>query len=150
MRLVASALMVATLFVVAGPVTAQQPSPIILTPDQITFGPPRPTGTRWAVLEGDPEKPGPFTMRSMLPANLTVPPHFHPVTEYVTVLSGTLYVGLGERFTARAMKAVPAGGFIVLPPKTAHYLMARDETTIQIQMTGPLILTYIEDPSKTK
>jgi quercetin dioxygenase-like cupin family protein len=150
MRLVASVFMVATLFVVAGPVTAQQPSPIILTPDQITFGPPRPTGTRWAVLEGDPEKPGPFTIRSMLPANLTVAPHVHTTTEYLTVLSGIVYVGIGEKFTAREMKALPSGGFFMVPAGTPMYLMTREEATIQVQMIGPLVITYVEDPTKPK
>ncbi len=149
MRFVARALVLTMLLVAAGPVTAQQ-SAIVLTPDQIMFGPTRPTGTRWAVIEGDPEKPGPITMRVMLPANWTVAPHVHTTTEYVTVLTGTLYVGTGEKFTASEMKAVPSGGFVMVPAKTPMYLMTREEATIQVQMIGPLVTTYVEDPAKPK
>jgi hypothetical protein len=48
------------------------------------------------VLEGDPGKKGAITLRLQFPANYTVPPHLHSMTERVTVLSGTLQVGRGD------------------------------------------------------
>ena len=92
-------------------------------------------------------------MSPSLPANWTIAPHTHPAMEYLRVLSGTLYVGTGEKFTASEMRTLPAGGFIVMPPKSPHYFMVRDETTIQVQMIGPLVITYVnpaDDPTKTK
>jgi quercetin dioxygenase-like cupin family protein len=41
------------------------------------------------VLEGDPRKPGPFTMRVSFPDGYRIAPHFHPTAERVTVLQGT-------------------------------------------------------------
>src|SRR5688572_16034909 len=58
-----------------------------------------PAGVRMAVLTGDPGKEGPFTLRVMFPANFKIPAHWHPTTENVLVLSGTLYMGSGEKFT---------------------------------------------------
>src|SRR3970040_799209 len=54
-----------------------------------------PKGAKIAVLEGDPSKPGPFTMRAKMPANYKIAPHTHPAVEHVTVISGTCYMGLG-------------------------------------------------------
>ena len=151
MRQVLNAVTVVILIVLGGTAVAQQHTHVILAPNEITFGPLRPGGTRWAVIEGNPEQAGPFTMRVLLPANWTIAPHFHAATEYLTVLSGTLYAGVGERFSVSEMKALPAGGFMVMPPKTPHYLLVKEETTIQVQMIGPLVLTYIDqtgDPIK--
>jgi len=52
---------------------------VLVTPDQITWGPAPPSlppGAQLAVLEGDPSKAGvPFTMRVKLPDGYRVPPH---------------------------------------------------------------------------
>ena len=54
-----------------------------------------PPGARMAVLEGDPTKEGPFVVRFQFPEGYHVPPHTHPKTERVTVISGTLYLATG-------------------------------------------------------
>lgn len=64
-----------------------------------------------AVLEGDPTKEGPFVMRLKLPDGYRVAPHTHPKPERVTVLSGTLPVGMGDRFDVTKGRAMPAGSF---------------------------------------
>lgn len=55
-----------------------------------------PTGARMAVLEGDPTKEGPFVVRFQFPEGYHIPPHTHPKTERVTVISGVLYLATGE------------------------------------------------------
>ena len=57
-------------------------------------------GVMISVIEGDLKKPEPFTMRLMLPANTKVGVHTHPVTERVTVISGTFYFATGDTFDA--------------------------------------------------
>jgi len=65
-------------------------------------GPPSlPKGAMVAALEGDPGKAGPFVLRVKMPDGYRVPPHTHPKTERITVISGTLYLGMGEKFTGR-------------------------------------------------
>ncbi len=60
-------------------------------------GPPSlPAGAKMAVLEGDPTKEGPFVMRLRAPAGYHIPPHTHPQTERVTVISGTMFLAMGE------------------------------------------------------
>ena len=151
MRLVRSGAALVLLLVLVGWAEGQHPGSIVLAPDEMTWGPPRPNGVKVAVIEGNPELPGPFTMRVWLPANWTIAPHTHRAVEYLTVMSGTLYAGHGEKFDDNQMKVLPAGGFMVMPAGAPHFLMVRDETIIQVQSIGPLVITYVnpaDDPRR--
>ncbi len=108
-----------------------------------------PAGARVAILEGDPSKPGPFTMRLWMPDSYRIPPHFHPADERVTVISGIFLVGMGEVFDASKLTELPTGSYAALSPGMAHYAQARGETVIQLNNIGPWSLTYVnsaDDP----
>jgi quercetin dioxygenase-like cupin family protein len=81
---------------------AAQPSQAqnAFTPDQVKFGPAPPflpPGAQLAVLEGNPMgSSGDFTIRLKMPDGYKAAPHTHPNRENVTVLSGTLKVGMGD------------------------------------------------------
>ncbi len=70
-----------------------------------------PPGAKVAVLEGDPTKEGPFVVRFQFPDGYHVPPHTHPKTERVTVISGALYLATGESLDRNSAKKLPAGSF---------------------------------------
>src|SRR5262245_13103211 len=75
-------------------------------------GPPSlPKGAQIAVLEGDPNKEGPFVFRVKVPDGYRIPPHTHPKTERVTIISGTFKLGMGEKFDEKALQAMPAGTY---------------------------------------
>jgi quercetin dioxygenase-like cupin family protein len=126
------------------------------TPDKIQWkaGPPSlPPGAKMAVLEGDPTKEGPFTMRALLPDGYSVPPHTHPAIEHVTVISGTFNFGMGEKFDKSATQAMPAGSFGHWPPGMKHFAWADGETIIQIHGLGPWGIQYVnpaDDPRNKK
>src|SRR5438067_633368 len=66
---------------------------VVLNPADLKWGdvpPGSPPGAKMAVLAGDPNKKGPFTVRMQAPAGYKVPPHTHPTAENLTVISGTL------------------------------------------------------------
>src|SRR2546428_14175923 len=103
---------------------------IVALPDQITWGPAPavlPVGAKLAVLEGDPTKSAAFTMRLFMPDGYQIPPHFHPATEHVTVISGALMVGMGEKFDESQMKTLPAGAFGLIPAGMHHYAKAKGD-----------------------
>jgi quercetin dioxygenase-like cupin family protein len=134
-----------------------KPHAIVATPDAIKWAPAPaslPAGAKLAVLEGDPAKSGAFTMRLSMPAGYRIPPHFHPVTEHVTVIDGTFYVGMGETFDAAKANALPTGTFAALEPGVRHFAFTKGATTIQLHGVGPWALTYVnpaDDPrTKTK
>jgi hypothetical protein len=157
----------AALLLSAGSVTAQErvisagapdkPHAIVATPDAIKWAAAPailPPGAKLAVLEGDPARPGAFTMRLSMPPDYVIPPHFHPVTEHVTVIEGTFYVGMGQTFDASKASALPTGTFAALEPGVRHFAFTKGPATIQLHGVGPWSLTYVnptDDPrSKSK
>lgn len=118
----------------------------VFTPDGLSWVPAPvilPAGARLAVLEGDPSKAGPFTMRLAMPAGYRLPPHFHPVDEHVTVISGAFQVGMGETFDEGKLTTLPPGTFGVIPPGMRHFARAEKATVIQLHGVGPWGLTYV-------
>jgi quercetin dioxygenase-like cupin family protein len=117
-------------------------------------GPPSlPPGAKVAILEGDPAKPGPFVMRARLPDGYKIPPHTHPQTERVTVLSGSLRLGMGDKFDPKHATDLTAGAYAALPPGMKHFAWAEGETVIQVHGEGPWVIEYVnpaDDPRKKR
>ena len=142
-------LTVACLF---GSASGQTPPGAVLPPtvkwEETTLLP----GAKIAVLYGDLAKPGLATVRFLFPANYKVPAHRHSVTENLTVISGTIYDGLGEQPDPSKATAYPAGSFFVLPANSSHYLWTTNqEAVLQVSVMGPFNMTFVnpaEDPRK--
>lgn len=123
--------------------------------DAITWGPAPlvlPKGGQMAVLSGDPGKTGPFTARLKMPAGYKIPAHQHPHNEPVTVISGELNFGMGDKLDEKGAQKLGPGGFVDLPANINHFAFARVETVIQINSEGPFAIKYVnpaDDPSKT-
>lgn len=108
-----------------------------------------PPGAKIAVLQGDPSQPALFTVRLEFPPGYTIPPHFHPTDEHVTVISGTFLVGMGDKADFTHPVVLPAGGFITAGANMHHYARARGRTVVQVSAIGPFALTYVnpaDDP----
>ena len=102
-----------------------------------------PKGAKIAVLMGDPNKPGPYIMRLKAPANYRIAPHTHTLDENITVLSGTLVLGMSEKIDKASEHVLPAGGFHALPGKTPHYAYMKGPTVVQVHGEGPFDLNYL-------
>jgi quercetin dioxygenase-like cupin family protein len=129
---------------------------VIVTPDQIKWGPGPPAlppGAQLAVLEGDPSKAGvAFAVRAKFPDGYRVPPHWHPTDEKVVVVQGSLGVGVGNKFDQSAGHLLPTGSYASMPKGLRHYAWAVGETEIQISGIGPFEVNYVnaaDDPRKT-
>jgi len=106
-------------------------------------GPPSlPRGAQFAVLEGDPGKPGPFVFRVKAPDGYQIPVHFHPKMERVTVISGTFHIGMGDKFDKQAAKAMPAGTYGFWKPGMKHFVWVKGETIVQFHGDGPWTINY--------
>jgi quercetin dioxygenase-like cupin family protein len=146
-----------TLVVLAGSSAAQEgkvSAHSLVTSAEMKWGEPPPVfakGAMFVVVSGDPGKAGPFAVRLKLPAGYKIAPHWHPTDEHVTVLSGTLALGMGEKFDKAAMKDLPAGGYGLMPAEMRHFAMAKTAAIVQVHGMGPFALTYVnpaDDPSK--
>ena len=129
----------------ASPARTEPLAAVRLAPDEIKWEGDQ-SGVQRARLVGDDKQPGMYTYRVRFPVNHKVQPHFHPDERVVTVLSGTLYVGFGEQFDERTMKALPAGSIWTEPARQPHYVFAKDgEVVFQVVgSNGPSGTTRIE------
>lgn len=132
----------------------EQAGHIMVVPDDLEWkaGPPSlPAGAEMAVLEGDPSKKGPFTLRIKVPAGYKIPPHTHPAVEHVTVIEGGLQMGLGDKWNDDEMTNLPVSGFAVMEIGTKHFAGSKDGATIQLHGIGPWDIKYLnpaDDPRK--
>lgn len=135
------------------------PAPVVnvmVSPKDIKWAPAPPMvppGAQIVVLYGDPGKPAAFVARLKMPKGYVIPPHRHPDTEVVTVISGTLRVGQGETVDRAKARLLGAGSLLVLSSSTPHFAIAETETVIQIASTGPFDVIYVnptDDPRKAR
>jgi hypothetical protein len=128
---------------------------VLVPADALTWAPAPPAlppGAQISVLDGDPARKGPVTLRLRFPAEYTVPPHWHSMTERVTVLSGTLHVGMGDAVDRQRSDALKPGGYVSLPAKMHHYAWTSAPTVVQISLEGPFDIFYVnerDDPQRT-
>lgn len=98
----------------SGPVQANEikwgPAPPVL-----------PAGAKMAVLAGDPAGTGLVTVRLQMPAGYKIPPHWHPTDEHVTVISGSLALGMGDVLDEEKSKVLKPGGYGVAQANMHHF-----------------------------
>ena len=136
----------------AEPRVAAKALPAELDPTQVTYKLPnqitwtgRAGAAETAVLMGDPTKPGLYIELVKWYPHNNSRPHFHPNDRYITVLSGTWWVGSGTKYDPDSMVARPAGSYVVDLARQPHYDGAKDEmAVIEIVGEGPATITPAE------
>ena len=140
---------IAALTICAGvfSVHAAQPDPKVLAyqlPNQIHWTG-NAGGAQQAVLVGDPSKPGLYVVLTKWTPHHMSHPHFHPNDRYITVISGTWWVGTGTKYDPDSTTPIPAGSFVTHYGKQIHYDGAKDdEVTLEIVGMGPATSTPAE------
>lgn len=112
-----------------------------------------PPGPQFAVLSGDPSSKGLFVARFKVARDYKIPPHFHPTDEQITVISGTFFMGEGDKWDMNSGKELPAGGYALMPAGAHHFAFVKAGSEVQIAGPGPFQITYInpaDDPRNGK
>lgn len=131
-----------------------QATHIVVPADKVQWGPAPPflpKGAEISVLEGNPAEKGPITLRLRFPANYNIPAHWHSMTERLTVLSGALNVGMGDKLDRAKSQPLQPGGFASLPANMRHFAWTATPTVVQISLEGPFDIFYVsagDDPQK--
>ncbi len=101
-------------------------------------------GSERAVVAGDPDKEGQlFVIRIRLADGAKVPPHWHPGDEYVTVLKGTLLIGMGEAYDETKFQTMNVGNFTITPKEMRHFASCKGETIVQVHGIGPFKVNWV-------
>ena len=144
-KLLGAAVLAVTLVPVLACAVELDPKAVVYQlPDQIKWGPVTPAGNQQAVLFGDPTKPGLYgVLTKWLAGNHFSKPHFHPHDRFITVVSGTWWVGSGPNFDpANGSVAMPAGSFVTHYGKQVHWDGAKDvDAVLLIVGDGPATST---------
>jgi len=61
--------------------------------------------------------------------------HTHSQDELVTVIDGTWYVGVGDKYDPAKLEGYPAGSFVLIPAGLPHFVAAK-ETAVIVQLSG--------------
>ena len=113
-------------------------------PDQISWVH-APNGSDSSVLAGDPSKPGMYIVLTRWTAHHMSHPHFHPNDRYITVVSGTWWVGTGTKYDPDSTVPLPPGSVVTHFGKQVHYDGAKDgDVTLVIAGEGPATQTPAE------
>ncbi len=133
-----------------GAVALAQNKPITVKPENVKWTDIKELpGWKEAILVGDPEKPGPYVQRIKIPPNALVPPHSHPDTENITVLTGKFGIGEGAQVDKAKGQVLGVGSFYLLPANTVHFAWAGPKgATLQIHGVGPSGMTMAEPAKK--
>jgi hypothetical protein len=68
-------------------------------------------GMQQAVLSGDPNGSGRYTIRLRLPAGYKMAPHAYDDSREVTVISGILHFSYGDKYAPEGYTTLPPGSF---------------------------------------
>ena len=103
-----------------------------------------PIGAKTAVLAGDPSKPGLYVILVKWMPHHMSHPHWHPNDRFITVISGTWWVGTGTKFDPGSTVPMRAGTFVKHFARQPHFDGAKDEeAVIEIVGDGPATATPV-------
>ena len=116
-----------------------------MTPDELKWRAGRVPGHEIAPIVGDSTKPGPYVERVKFPVNSTSQAHSHPDGRAYTVISGTWYVGYGDKFDPASLKMLPAGSYYTEPPNVNHFSVTKEDgVVVQITGSGPTATLFVD------
>ena len=131
---------------------AHSPAHVMENPGAAKWGPAPPMlppGAQIAVLAGNPSRPEPYAVRLKFPASYDIQAHSHPTDEHVVVVSGELFMGMGNKLDKKSALGLAVGGFALMPANANHFAFTRAETTIVLYGQGPVEFNYVnpaDDP----
>jgi mannose-6-phosphate isomerase-like protein (cupin superfamily) len=131
---------------------AKMAEPFIGTPDKIKWVQYSP-GVEFGPVYGNCDKAGaPCVFQLRFADGGKFPPHWHPVDEHVTVLSGTFSAGMGDTYDESKMVSLPAGSYVLMPKMMHHFAGAKGGTVlVQVHGVGPFKINFVnpaDDPGK--
>ena len=138
-------ILTAVAFAVLGAVAAASTSPVIVTAGTAKWqSVPGFKGWQMAKVVGDPSKAGAYYAYLLkAPTGGTAAPHFHKMTENVTVISGTMMFGLGDTMNTAKMMTYGPGTVISIPAGAHHYAMAKEASLLEVSGIGPDVTTML-------
>ena len=139
-----------TMFTLFGLVNAAEPNPKVMKvtlPDNIKWTTSA-DGNSTAVLYGDPSKSGLYIVLTKWSPGHMSRPHMHPNDRFITVISGTWWVGTSSHYDPKLSHPMPAGSVIKDVANTVHWdgvRMGGPPAVIELVGMGPVKTIQVDD-----
>ncbi len=125
---------------------------LLLAPDNIKWEPAfstLPEGATMAILEGNPQYPGPFTIRLKLPAHYELAMHWHASDEHITLISGTMNIGFQDSHKNKIhSKKMTMGSYVRIPARMHSFLSTSENTIVQLHGQGPWEIHFLQNENE--
>jgi hypothetical protein len=129
---------------------------LILLSNIACSGNPQPdaaNGSQWQPIEsvpggfrrylvGDTRQPGPFKYQLKIPAGAQLAAHQHSTDVHVKVLSGSMFIIIGEPLESSRAQRFAAGSGFVVPAHAWHDEWWDEETVLEAEGVGPVETVY--------
>jgi quercetin dioxygenase-like cupin family protein len=97
------------------------------------------------VLYGNPEAAGqPFVMRIRELPGTRIPLHSHPVDEHITVVQGTWYFAVGEKWDSVSLRELKPGAYAFAPAGSTMFGYSPEGAVVQVHGVGPFHIRWQE------
>jgi mannose-6-phosphate isomerase-like protein (cupin superfamily) len=93
-------------------------------------------------LIGDPNQAGPFKYQLKIPASSRAAVHRHSKDVHVKVLSGSMFIIIGEPLESSRAQRFAAGSTFVVPAHAWHDEWWDEETVLEADGVGPMETIY--------
>ena len=93
-------------------------------------------------LVGDPRQPGAFKYQLKIPAGARATAHRHSKDVHVKVLSGSMFIIIGEPLQSSRAQRFATGGVFVVPAHAWHEEWWDEETIAEAEGVGPMETVY--------
>ena len=93
-------------------------------------------------LVGDTSQPGPFKYQLKIPAGTRVTPHQHSKDVHVKVVSGSMFIIIGEPLESSRAQHFATGNVFVVPAHAWHDEWWDEETILEAEGVGPMETVY--------
>jgi hypothetical protein len=93
-------------------------------------------------LVGDPGQPGPFKYQLRIPGGARAAVHQHSIDVHVKVLSGSMFIIIGEPLESSRTQRFAAGSAFVVPAHAWHDEWWEEATVLEADGVGPMETTY--------
>ena len=93
-------------------------------------------------LVGDNSQPGPYKYQLRIPAGARLGAHKHSVDVHVKVVSGSMFIIIGEPLESSRAQRFAAGSGFVVPAHAWHDEWWDEETMLEAEGVGPMETVY--------
>ena len=93
-------------------------------------------------LVGDTSQPGPFKYQLKLPAGTRVAAHHHSKDVHVKVVSGSMFIIIGEPLESFRARRFAVGSVFVVSAHAWHEEWWDEETVLEAEGVGPMETVY--------